>query len=215
MVRLAFILLMIAAPAVEAQIALPNVRLPALPQVPLTQSVSTDAQTDLRMLRDVRRLQVRDLIRHNRTVLQADRNGAAIVRGEILAVSPEQTAIDAAQAAGFTVLRTRVLDGLDAQIVVLGVPPGMDTLRALEKLRPLAPSAIFDYNHIYTSSGTTNARLAGGLVLGANQQGAAVPQAGAPALVANQQAGTVPQAGAPALAAHEQPGTVPQVGKIG
>jgi hypothetical protein len=178
MVRLAFILLMIAAPAVEAQIALPNVRLPALPQVPLTQSVSTDAQTDLRMLRDVRRLQVRDLIRHNRTVLQADRNGAAIVRGEILVVSPEQTAIDAAQAAGFTVLRTRVLDGLDAQIVVLEVPPGMDTLRALEKLRALAPSASFDYNHIYTRSGATSARLAGAAALGANQQAGTVPVPG-------------------------------------
>src|SRR5882757_5506056 len=204
MVRLAFILLMIAAPAVEAQIALPNLRLPALPQVPLTQSVSADAQTDLRMLRDVRRLQVRDLIRHNRTVLQADRNGAAIVRGEILAVSPELTAIDAAKAAGFTVLRTRVLDGLDAQIVVLGAPPGMDTLRALEKLRALAPSASFDYNHIYTSSGMTSARLAGAAALGANQQ------TGVPARAAREQAGAVPPA-----AANQQAGTVPIPGKIG
>ena len=158
MVRLAFILLMITAPAVQAQIGLPNVRLPVLPQVPLTGSdhlLSTDAQTDLRALRDVRRLQVRDLIRRNRTVLQADRNGAAIVRGEILAVSPAQAVIDAATTAGFTVLRTRVLDGLDAQIVVLGVPSGMDTLRALEKLRALVPSASFDFNHIYTNSGTT------------------------------------------------------------
>jgi subtilisin family serine protease len=154
--RLAFILLMITASALEAQIGLPNVRLPVLPQVPLANTghlLSADAQTDLGALRDVRRLKVHDLIRSNRAVLQADRSGAAIVRGEILAVSAEQSVLDAARAAGFTVLRVRSLDGLDARIVVLGVPAGMDTLRALEKLRALAPTASFDYNHIYTTSG--------------------------------------------------------------
>jgi len=151
--RLAFIFSMILVSTAQAQITVPNVRLPALPQVPLTSSVVEDARTDLRRLEDVRRLAVRDLIRRNRPVIQADRNGAAIVRGEILAVSPEQAAIDAALAAGFTVARIRVLEGLDAQVVVLGVPQGMDTLRALDKLRSLAPSTQFDLNHIYTSSG--------------------------------------------------------------
>jgi len=144
---------MILVSAARAQITVPNVRLPALPQVPLTSAVADDARTDLRRLEDVRRLAVRDLIRRNRTVIQADRNGAAIVRGEIVAVSPEQTVIDAAVATGFTVVRTRVLEGLDAQVVVLGVPHGMDTLRALDELRSLAPSTQFDLNHIYTSSG--------------------------------------------------------------
>ena len=150
---LACIVLMILVPAARAQITLPNVRLPVLPQVPLTSTVAEDARTDLRTLREVRRQAVRELIRRNRTVIQADRNGAPIVRGEILAVSPEQGVIDAATAAGFTVVRTRVLEGLDAQIVVLGVPAGMDTVRALTRLRSLAPSTSFDFNHIYTSSG--------------------------------------------------------------
>jgi len=158
---LALIFSMILVSSVRAQITLPNVRLPALPQAPLTSTVTEDARTDLQMLRDVRRLAVRNLIRRNRTVIQADRNGAAIVRGEILAVSPEQAVIDAAVAGGFTVLRTRVLEGLDAQIVVLGVPAGMDTLRALDKLRSLAPATSFDLNHIYTDSG---ARLRSGVV---------------------------------------------------
>jgi len=131
-----------------------------LPQVPLTSTVAEDARTDLRMLREVRRQAVRDLMRRNRSVIQADRNGAPVVRGEILVVSPEQSVIDAVTAAGFTVLRTRVLEGLDAQIVVLGVPAGMDTVRALSQLRALAPSASFDFNHIYTSSGVTRAAVA-------------------------------------------------------
>jgi hypothetical protein len=157
MARLAFILLMIMARAVQAQIGLPNVRLPALPQAPLSDTdrlLSTNAQTDLRALRDVRRLRVRDLIRRNRTTLEADRNGAAIVRGEILAVSLPESGLDAARAAGFTVLRIRVLEGLDARIVVLGAPQGVDTLQALDRLRALEPSGSFDFNHIYTDSGT-------------------------------------------------------------
>jgi hypothetical protein len=152
---------MILVSAAQAQINVPNVRLPALPQVPLTSNVAEDARTDLRRLQDVRRFAVRDLIRRNRAVIQADRNGAAIVRGEILVVSPEQGVLDAAVAAGFTVLRTRVLEGLDAQVVVLGAPHGMDTLRALDELRSLAPSTRFDLNHIYTSSG---ARVRSGFV---------------------------------------------------
>jgi subtilisin family serine protease len=162
--RLVFILLIITAGAVQAQIGLPNVRLPALPQAPLSESdrlLSTTAQTDLRALRDVRRLRVRDLIHRNRSALEADRNGAAIVRGEILAVSPSEPELDAAQAAGFAVLRIRVLDGLDARIVVLGVPQGMDTLRALARLRALEPSGSFDFNHIYTDSGTAITGAAG------------------------------------------------------
>jgi subtilisin family serine protease len=171
------LLLMITASGVQAQIGLPTVRLPALPQVPLADTerlLSEDAQTD----QDVRRLKVRDLIRRNRTVLEADRNGAAIVRGEILAVSPEQSDLDAAITAGFAVLRTRILDGLDARIVVLGVPPGMDTFRALEKLRALAPSASFDYNHIYTNSGTIVSAAAGSAAPGSDLTGSAALQPG-------------------------------------
>ena len=173
MLRRAFIVLMITAPAVQAQIGLPNVRLPALPQVPLANTerlLSADTQTDLEALRDVRRLRVRDLIRRNRALLQADPDGAAIVRGEILAVSPDQLDLDAASAAGFTVLRVRALDGLDARIVVLGVPAGMDTLRALQKLRALAPSVTFDYNHIYINSGTIVTAAAGSAALQSDQQ---------------------------------------------
>lgn len=156
MARLVFLWLIIAARAAQAQIGLPDVRLPALPQVPLSDNsrlLSATAQSDLRALRDVRRLRVRDLIRRNRESLEADRNGAAIVRGEILVVSPSESELDTARSLGFTILRIRVLDGLDARIVVLGVPQGMETLRALAQLRTLQPSLSFDVNHVYTDSG--------------------------------------------------------------
>jgi hypothetical protein len=151
---------MIAAPGAHAQITLPNVRLPTLPQLPGVENTlsGTVGQGDPALLKDVRRLRLRDLVRRNRATLEVDRNGAPIVRGEVLAISPPDTELDAALAAGFAVVRVRVLDGLDTRIVVLAAPKGMDTQRALIRLRELLPSASLDFNHIYTDSGIGGVR---------------------------------------------------------
>ena len=150
-------MLIIAAQPVHAQIGAPNVRLPTLPQPQLPAVDRTLAGTvdelDSRVLKDVRRLRLRELVRGNRAVLEVDPNGAPVIRGEILAVSPADAELDAALAAGFTILRVRDLAGLDARIVVLGAPAGLDTKRALARLRGLLPAASLDFNHIYTDSG--------------------------------------------------------------
>jgi subtilisin family serine protease len=173
MLKIVCTLLIITAQGAHAQIGVPNVRLPALPQPQLPdldRTLSgTVGQVDSGVLKDVRRLRLRDLLRRNRATLDVDRNGAPIVRGEVLAVSPSDAELDAAVAAGFTILRVRTLDGLDARIVVLGAPKGMDTQRALVRLREVVPAASLDFNHIYTDSGGP-VRLAG-------QQ---MPQANAP-----------------------------------
>ena len=150
-------LLIITVQSAHAQIGVPNVRLPTLPQPQLpdvSRTLSgTVGQLDSEALKDVRRLRLRDLLRRNRATLEADPNGAPIVRGEVLAVSPSDTELAAALAAGFTIIRVRTLEGLDARIVVLGVPKGLDTQRALLRLRELVPSLSLDFNHIYTDSG--------------------------------------------------------------
>jgi hypothetical protein len=155
--KIACTLLIITVQTAHAQIGVPNVRLPALPQPQLPavdRTLSgTVGQVDAEVLKDVRRLRLRDLVRRNRATLEVDRNGAPIVRGEVLAVSPSDAELSAALAAGFTIVRVRTLDGLDARIVVLGVPKGLDTQRALVRLREIVPSASLDFNHIYTDSG--------------------------------------------------------------
>ena len=160
-------LLIIAAPAAGAQIGLPNVRLPTLPQPQLpgaVQSVTESVdQSTSGALTEVRRLRIRDLVRRNRATVEVDRAGMPIVRGEVLAVSPTDAQLTTALAGGFTVVRVRTLDDLDMRIVVLGAPPGMDTLRALARLQELVPSANLDFNHIYTGSGS--------VVVGGNQPG--------------------------------------------
>lgn len=162
MQKIACTLLIITVQGAHAQIGVPNVRLPTLPQPQLpdvSRTLSgTVGQLDSEALKDVRRLRLRDLLRRNRATLEADPKGAPIVRGEVLAVSPSDTELSAAQAAGFTIVRIRTLDGLDARIVVLGAPKGLDTQRALLRLREIVPSASLDFNHIYTDSGRADSR---------------------------------------------------------
>jgi len=158
--------LVLAHPA-HAQIALPGARVPGLPTLglpgggdkagaQLTGELSPDL--DLRRLQDVRRLRVSDLIRAHRSVIESDPNGAAIVRNEVVAFAPSDALLERASVAGFSIARERVLDGLEARIVVLRVPPGMSTRRALNRLRSLDPAGAYDFNHLYTDSGGLSSR---------------------------------------------------------
>jgi hypothetical protein len=173
--------LILAQPLVaEAQVALPGVRLPGggLQGLPLNAPLGT-GQTlsgvtndlDPRRLEGLRMVHVRDLIRTHRREIEADPNGAPILRGEVVAFSPTDPALERARAAGFNVLRERVLDGLDSRVVVLQAPAGVATRRALQQLRGLDPEGAYDFNHLYMDGG-----VVGGT---AGLAGAAAPGAGA------------------------------------
>lgn len=149
------VLLGCAGPAV-GQI-LPPVQLPNVPVLPtdeLNRTVNgTLRNADPEQLRELRRLRVRELLRTNRTGLEADPRGAPILRNEVVALSPSAETLERARAEGFGVGRTRALEGLDATIVVLQAPAGMSTRRALQRLRQLDPGGIYDFNHVYLNSG--------------------------------------------------------------
>lgn len=143
------------------QVSLPSVQVPGLPRVEapvdLGDTVSSLSRTlDPRRLRDLRLLRVRDLIREHRDVIEADPQGAPILRGEVLAYSPSNEALESARAAGFEVVREKNLDGLDARLVVLRAPQGVSTRRALKQLRAREPDGTYDFNHIYTESGAVS-----------------------------------------------------------
>src|SRR5580698_4517856 len=99
----------------HAQLGLPvRVPLPVPQLAPLGRTLQgVDSQLDTNVLQDTRTLQVRALIRGNRNTLEADPNGAAIVRNEIVAFSPSDADVALAQSAGFSVIGIRNLDGLD------------------------------------------------------------------------------------------------------
>ena len=136
---------------------LPPVQLPTVPGLPtdeLNRTVNgTLRAADPQQLREVRRLRVRELLRTNRTGLEADPRGAPILRNEVVALSPSPAALESARAEGFNVGRTRTLEGLDVTIVVLQAPAGMSTRRALQRLRQLDPGGVYDFNHVYLDSG--------------------------------------------------------------
>jgi subtilisin family serine protease len=182
-------LILAQSPIAEAQVALPNVRLPnvsggALPGtgLPLNgdrtlSGLSNDL--DPRRLTDLRRLHLLDLVRKNPREIETDPNGAPILRGEVVAFSPSDAALEKARAAGFVVVRERVLEGLDARVVVLSVPGGTATRRALRQLKGLDPEGAYDFNHLYTDSGEVGAAGVGvGATQGAGSSGASSRGAG-------------------------------------
>lgn len=134
---------------------LPSVNLPALPQqglLPLGADASAAlGELDPRSLQQLRQQRIRELLRRNRDVLEADPHGAPIVRGELLAFSPQESALAAALAAGYTVVRERPLTELGARIVVLHALD--DTARALGRLQGIDPAGSYDFNHVYLQSG--------------------------------------------------------------
>jgi subtilisin family serine protease len=139
----------------EAQVALPNLRVPNVTRSgsPLSAlPLNGDLDRDTRRLVDLRRLHILDLIHKNPKEIEADPNGAPIIRGEVVAFSPSDASLAKARAAGFVVVRERMLDGLDARLVVLQAPSG-STRRALKDMRRLDGEGVYDYNHLYTESG--------------------------------------------------------------
>ena len=181
-------LILAQSPQAAAQVALPNVRLPnlsgGLPATGLplngdrTLSGLSD-DLDPRKLEDLRRLHILDLIRKSPKEIEADPNGAPILRGEVVVFSPSDAALEKARAAGFAVLRERDLDGLDARLVILKAPDGTATRRALKQLQGLDPGGVYDFNHLYSDSGDVLASGVGGQPGGlAGERGAVGASAG-------------------------------------
>jgi hypothetical protein len=172
------LVLSLAVGAAHAQLGLPGGRVPLPVQVPVPLPVpqlpvpqlpvvgttvqGADSQLNTNALQDARAVRVRNLIRGNRATLEADPAGAAMLRNEVLAFSPSDADLAAARAAGFGVIGVQTLDGLDGRIVVLQAPQGLSTARALVRLRAIAPTGRFDFNHIYSESGTTTVGGAAG-----------------------------------------------------
>lgn len=153
----AAVLLGAAAPA-DAQLGLP--RLPLPQQVgpldverlrrPVDQLLDRKPLPELGALRLET---VRGLLRRHPELLEADPRGEPAVRGEILAWSPSEAALEAAAQAGLSIAREEALSALGERLVVLRVPAGVATAALVERLRALDPEGSYDFNHVYTGSG--------------------------------------------------------------
>jgi hypothetical protein len=146
--------LMLAAPAAQAQLGLPQ-----LPNVGgatgdvLNRTTNTANQTlnDVEELTEARTNQVRSLLRRHRRELEADPAGEPIVRSQILALAPSAEALERARAEGFQVVQSDDLEG--GALVVLRAPRGLSTRRALARLREADPQGVYDFDHLHLESG--------------------------------------------------------------
>ncbi len=139
-----------------AQVSLPAVPVPDLPRVGAVLDDTLNRTTDRldpQVLRTLRQTRVRALIRDNRGLIEADPQGEAILRSEVVAFAPSPPALARARAAGFNVIRESRLEALDVTVVVLRSPEGVSTRRALKELRSADPQGSYDYNHLYLESG--------------------------------------------------------------
>lgn len=147
-----------------AQLRLPGITTPSslptqtLPINDLARQLDTTlgiaaTELDSHALSTLRGLRERELIRKHSDVIEADPNGAPIVRSQIIAIAPSTAALAQLQAAGFTIVEQRALAGLELNLVVIAPPPRLSTRAALRKLRALDPAGSYDFNHIYSASG--------------------------------------------------------------
>lgn len=135
-----------------AQVGLPHLSLPKIPGLegPLSGTLR-DARSTPRA--ELRKRRVRELLRTERHRWEADPDGQPILRDQVGALSPTPAALARAQAAGFRILSEQTLPGLGLTLIVLAVPEGLSTHRALQRLRGIDPEGSYDYNHLYLDSG--------------------------------------------------------------
>jgi subtilisin family serine protease len=139
-------------PAGMAQVRLPGLPLPGLPQK-LTQTVGQTGTDTLDQLTDARRLQIARLIRSNPRTIAADPHGNPIVRDELVAFTPSVLGLGAAQAQGFAIVREQTIEDLGLRLVVLQPPAKLGIAEALRRLREADPQGTYDFNHIYSGGG--------------------------------------------------------------
>lgn len=162
--RLALLCALLACGHASAQLHLPGPNLPLNLPSGLSQGLGqagslirpAERLVDRRELPDLRSLRFEQgarLLRLYPDRIEADPRGEPVLRGEILAWSPSPAGLQAAQAAGMTVLREDRLEELDQVVVVLAVPAGGATAAMLERLRALDPDGHYDFNHLYMGSG--------------------------------------------------------------
>ena len=147
----------IAVPASAQLGALPVPTLPGLPTSTITRGLGDVLDQTVGSVEGTAQVvssatRIHRLLRTHRAQVEADPEGAPMVRARLVAVSPTASALDAARAAGFVVVDDRQMDELDIRLVQLAVPPSLSTVAALRRLREMDPAGRYDFDHIYLTS---------------------------------------------------------------
>ncbi|MDO8322830.1 MAG: hypothetical protein Q7T23_07795, partial [Phenylobacterium sp.] len=134
-------------------------RAPSVPALPSTVR-GLVGQTEVlagEALTALRGQQVQALIRDHADLIDVDDQGQAVVRGEVLILSPSPQSLAIASKAGFHVGSETRLEGLDLSTVTLGLPTGVSVREGVRRLKALDPEGQYDFNHIYLGAGAAPA----------------------------------------------------------
>ncbi len=145
----------------QAQLVPHGVQLPQLPPVALPGNLeqlgtAPLATLDPVVVQQAYQQRIRELLRRYPKLIEKDPQGAPMIRGELLAYSPDAPVMGRAIAQGFVPLRQLRLDGLDVSLIILQAPPGVSTAQALLRLRSVDPTGLYEFNHLYIDSGVTS-----------------------------------------------------------
>jgi hypothetical protein len=159
----------------------------------------------VRALADTRIDRLQSLVRANRDVLEMTKLGPA-VRGEIVAVDPDDRTLSAASEAGFAIVADQSIEGLGIRSVTLRAPRGVSLRKAMARLRWAAPRGEFTPNHLHLQSAAVPMPALAAAALAGGGSGAAAIGIIDGGVAAHPSIGRVEQrgfaGGAPAASAH-------------
>ena len=115
--------------------------------------------SNVQLLAQERAGRLNDLVRAHRDLLEMTGLGPA-VRGEVVAVDPPPSAVEAAVASGYTLIGEERIEGLEIRVVRLGTPRGVAVDEAVRRLGRLAPGTEFTADHLHLPSGVGTLPLA-------------------------------------------------------
>jgi len=153
----------VALPA-AAQLGLPELPTQGLPlprELPLPAPVPRAVGATAEPLLSSVRQRARELLQRYPGQVERDPRGAPAVRAVIIALAPDEQALQQALTRGYVIQSDETLAPLDERVVTLLVPPGVSTRRALRDLRAADPNGNYDFDHLFVSLQAAPARAAG------------------------------------------------------
>ncbi|SKB60129.1 S8 family serine peptidase [Sphingopyxis flava] len=154
-----FCLLLAAGPRVSAQISLPPVQLPRIPEL---SRIGEPPLIDLDRTLDRLRLdRVDALLRAHPEIVELDRNDRPAVRGILFAIGVDAAMVARAAEEGFALESRERIEGLDLDVARFRVPGDRSLARAQKQLARLLPGAQVDADNLYFASGSESAAADG------------------------------------------------------
>lgn len=110
---------------------------------------------DVEALARARLDRLSDFVRAHRGTVETDDTGAPARAHEILLTDPDPAALAQAEAAGFHLVETGTIDGLDVPFARVEAPAGESLAKATRRLRALLPGHDVSADPIHFPGGTT------------------------------------------------------------